>query len=271
MRKHRGCWTFLPVIVAFMLVVGGSEPACGQVQDPPPASASSPGSPAFGSHSQFTVVYASHFLFADVETYLSHGSLYLSKTPGTTWPSWWSPIDLPNGAEVSDMEFLYYDSTDQAGWSFVVVECETSYEDLGSPICMLKGQWASDDAATPGFARLHASFDPPLLIRALADADGNSSMHYLNTMVDVSANGTGDDLAFYGVAITWKTTVSPPPPQATYNDVPTDHWAFQFIEALSTAGITSGCGGRNYCPDNPITRAEMAVFLSAALGLDWPK
>ena len=29
-------------------------------------------------------------------------------------------------------------------------------------------------------------------------------------------------------------------------------------------GITGGCGGGNYCPDNPVTRAQMAVFLLKA-------
>ena len=48
---------------------------------------------------------------------------------------------------------------------------------------------------------------------------------------------------------------------ATYNDVPTSHWAWLFVERLSRAGITSGCGGSNYCPDSSVTRAQMAVFL----------
>src|SRR5262249_58575509 len=30
---------------------------------------------------------------------------------------------------------------------------------------------------------------------------------------------------------------------------------------LFIEGITSGCGGRNYCPDAAVTRAQMAVFL----------
>jgi hypothetical protein len=28
-----------------------------------------------------------------------------------------------------------------------------------------------------------------------------------------------------------------------------------------TGGITSGCGSGNFCPGNPVTRAQMAVFL----------
>jgi hypothetical protein len=71
------------------------------------------------------------------------------------------------------------------------------------------------------------------------------------------------------VIVHWKRQVSPAPATATFNDVPTGHWAFRFIEALADSGITSGCGGGSFCPDNTLTRAEMAVFLSKALGLHY--
>jgi uncharacterized protein YkwD len=51
----------------------------------------------------------------------------------------------------------------------------------------------------------------------------------------------------------------------TFNDVPDWHWAYDWIERLYNAGVTSGCGGGNYCPDNQVTRAEMAKFLLTAL------
>jgi hypothetical protein len=76
---------------------------------------------------------------------------------------------------------------------------------------------------------------------------------------------------FAWVEVWWHRTVSPPPPAASFNDVPTSHPFFQFVEALKASGITSGCGdGTNYCPDAPLTRGQMAVFLSKALGLHWP-
>ena len=34
-----------------------------------------------------------------------------------------------------------------------------------------------------------------------------------------------------------------------------------WIEALAAAGITTGCGGGNFCPENLVTRRQMAVFL----------
>lgn len=39
------------------------------------------------------------------------------------------------------------------------------------------------------------------------------------------------------------------------------------IEALASAGITQGCGPHVFCPDAPVTRAEMASFLTRALDL----
>ena len=71
----------------------------------------------------------------------------------------------------------------------------------------------------------------------------------------------------YKMMVYYKLQVSPAPGTATFGDVPTGHWAFQFVEALADSGITAGCGGGNFCPNNPLTRAEMAVYLSAALGL----
>lgn len=55
----------------------------------------------------------------------------------------------------------------------------------------------------------------------------------------------------------------------TFLDVPVSHPFFRFICALQAAGITTGCSNSPplYCPDDPVTRGQMAVFLSKALGL----
>ena len=61
---------------------------------------------------------------------------------------------------------------------------------------------------------------------------------------------------------------TPPAPTGTvFTDVPADHWAGAFIEALAAEGITTGCGPETYCPDSPVSRAEMAVFLTSTFGL----
>jgi hypothetical protein len=58
------------------------------------------------------------------------------------------------------------------------------------------------------------------------------------------------------------------PPVATggvFGDVPADSFAAAWIEELSREGITSGCGGGNYCPTAELSRAEMAVMSLKAL------
>jgi hypothetical protein len=52
-----------------------------------------------------------------------------------------------------------------------------------------------------------------------------------------------------------------------FTDVPISYWAVNWIEQLATEGITGGCGTGLYCPDNPVTRAQMAVFLVRTFSL----
>jgi M6 family metalloprotease-like protein len=63
---------------------------------------------------------------------------------------------------------------------------------------------------------------------------------------------------------------SPPPASGIFDDVPTSYWAASWIEQLYNEGITSGCGGGNFCPNASVTRAQMAVFLTRAFELPMP-
>ena len=109
-------------------------------------------------------------------------------------------------------------------------------------------------------------------VRSAFDLDGDeivdNVVYYVKTQV-------GPSTAFGGVRITWKRQVSPPPATPTFNDVPASDLAFQHIEALVASGITAGCSAPPppapplYCPDAPLTRRQMAVFLAKALGLHW--
>ena len=92
-----------------------------------------------------------------------------------------------------------------------------------------------------------------------------------NNMYTMTATFDAVDGTNYlvGAIVSYQLEVSPAPGAATFNDVPTGHPFFQYIEALSASGITGGCGAGNYCPDAPLTRGQMAVFLAKALGLYW--
>ncbi len=58
------------------------------------------------------------------------------------------------------------------------------------------------------------------------------------------------------------------PVTSGFQDVPLAHFAVSQIQAISNAGITAGClaAPPNFCPDAPITRGQMAVFLETSLG-----
>ena len=51
----------------------------------------------------------------------------------------------------------------------------------------------------------------------------------------------------------------------SFGDVPSNYWALPFIQKLAANGISAGCGNGNYCPTEPVTRAQMAVFLVRAI------
>jgi len=50
-------------------------------------------------------------------------------------------------------------------------------------------------------------------------------------------------------------------PTQLFTDVPLTHPYIDSITMLQKLGVTSGCGPSTYCPDDPVTRSQMAVFL----------
>ncbi len=55
------------------------------------------------------------------------------------------------------------------------------------------------------------------------------------------------------------------PVSQAFSDVPTNYWAYAYIDQFAKLGVTTGCGGTEFCPDRGVTRAEMAAFLIRAL------
>jgi S-layer homology domain len=47
-----------------------------------------------------------------------------------------------------------------------------------------------------------------------------------------------------------------------FNDVPTSNPFYNDINAIAAAGVTTGCGGGNYCPKDNVTREQMAAFMN---------
>ncbi len=110
--------------------------------------------------------------------------------------------------------------------------------------------WETDINASPFGAFIESPATVAYLLRLEFDASANPQ--YIGA-----------------VQVWWRTRVSPAPETQFFNDVSFSDFGYQYIEALAESGITGGCGGGNFCPDNPVTRRQMAIFLAKALGLSF--
>jgi hypothetical protein len=166
-------------------------------------------------------------------------------------------VFLPGGALLTGLTRYIYDDS-------ATGRMEVSFDRLD----MLNGTYdnlynfETDAVGTPGWQRVYADL-------TLGDHTVDNYLASYRVCV-FQWTTTGGTLGHRGVTFWYKRQVSPAPASATFNDVGTGHPFFRFVEALYESGITAGCGGGNYCPDSPITRGEMAVFLAAALGLHFP-
>ena len=57
------------------------------------------------------------------------------------------------------------------------------------------------------------------------------------------------------------------PAVATFDDVPTDYWAYKYVEYCVAENIVQGYDPVTYGPIVPVTRDQMAVFIARAFGL----
>ena len=82
-----------------------------------------------------------------------------------------------------------------------------------------------------------------------------------------------DQMAVFLLKAEHGSDYTPPPCEGLFSDVrcgPSPSFAVDWIEQLFREQITGGCGGGNFCPDRPVTRAQMAVFLLRTLhGPGW--
>jgi hypothetical protein len=179
-----------------------------------------------------------------------------------------APVRLPDGAVISQM-CAYWNVTDASFYN---------YAQLTTANLAPAGE-------SPGVRAISGSFASPYWDFGYGVVCSGNIGFVVHDTADVNMDGITEHIALSvfavlegnsglgGVRIIWHRQVSPPPATASFDDVPVGSPFFQFIEALKAAGITSGCQASppQFCPDRPLTRAEMAVYLSLALGLHWPE
>jgi S-layer family protein len=180
-----------------------------------------------------------------------------------------APLRLPSGATIVSLELDYFDGDADDFAIGSLVQCDSTAANCsnhpaagaGPADCLMAGQICSGAAHNVGHGTQSADLT----------ADGITVDNTLGSYrLWAGTSGTDAGTALAGMIVGYVLQVSPAPAVPTFNDVPPSHPFFQYIEALAASGITGGCGGGNYCPDNPLTRGQMAVFLAKALGLQWP-
>jgi hypothetical protein len=165
---------------------------------------------------------------------------------------------LPDGALLTSFTFNLCDSNaSNQHWTFALFSCAST-----DGLCAMIGTLA---VSTSNVATPCAPYTQD--VSGLNFAINNQTGRLTLLAIPGVADNTN---TIVGATLGYKLQVSPAPGTATFNDVPTDHPFFQYIEALAKSGITGGCGSGNYCPDNFITRGQMAVFLAKGLGLQFP-
>lgn len=196
------------------------------------------------------------------------GYRFLNGGPSPAWASMDLPIgtDIPLGAYVGAICAHVWDVLSTGEIRILLYQYEHPASPSGTPARWQLG--ATDGSGTTwsgGYTQICTL--PLRQLRSFGDVDSNGQSGTVSYEVVLSFDEPTTSLSHGALTILWQRQLSPAPASATFSDVPTNHWAFRHIEALSESGITAGCGGSKFCPDSNLTRAEMAVFLAKGLGL----
>ncbi len=212
----------------------------------------------YGTASQTVMVMGSYMFEADAPATTIQPGIGIERyiTSGGGCCAVAHPV-LPSGALVEKIELRACDTSDTAWVTAGVYTCETPGQgcSLGGVGAMVQTGGGFPDM--PGCGNFASTLNIPIQV------DNQ------NPLSVVVSTGPTTATTFSAVKLYYRLQVSPAPGVATFSDVPTSYWAFQWIEALKASGITVGCTPSTYCPEDPVTRAQMAVFLAKALGLHW--
>lgn len=199
-------------------------------------------------------------IFVDVNQY---GFYRWIERFSLVFPGWWAaPIHLPDGARLVRAELYCYDSSAPFNMEFSVIRNRMN----GIPLReeMIIGGAPVTTQGNGGYQVINAPVQKNIV--------NTNNLYYalinLNTAAGFEGVNLGDHRhRFSGVKLTWRRQVSDAPAAHTFWDVPPGSFGYQFIEALAASGITEGCDPHNYCPDDYVTRAQMAIFLARLAGL----
>jgi hypothetical protein len=226
------------------------------------------GAEAFGGEVQERQITVAEFMPAlDSYTYATNYGHELTPLAGGL-QVWIAPLGLPAGAVLEEIRLLVGDQDDSVnvvGRLIIITQAVAGTGDCDGYYSL--GQWQGSSLGLDGRGIIVMAAPAPYTVLTRA-AFPCPSENYIQHILEVELDSTSHN--FSGAIVRWRRAVSTAPAAASFTDVPTNHPFFQFVEALAASGITAGCGGGNFCPNSPVTRGQMAVFLAKALGLHWP-
>ena len=89
-------------------------------------------------------------------------------------------------------------------------------------------------------------------------------------VVDNAFTMPANSVIVYATFAEGEEPITPPVDSYEFADVPTTHWAYEYIGALKALGIVGGVDeeGKYYEPESNVTRAEFTKMIVGILGLD---
>jgi len=226
---------------------------------------------AFGENMQWTVFHGPQFVpwWNSSNPDYAGGTGYI--TGGVGGDQYWAQVDLPAGAEITNVMWQVYDNTATGNFQYLRLARYQAARAGTTPDWESINENSTGYADIPGYELIQNLAGLPVVVRAWEDIDGSGGTDFTAYNLQFRVLGTGiADLRVFGATIAWNRVISPAPAVATFPDVGTGFWAFQEIEALAAADITQGFPDGTFKPTANVTRAQMATFLARALGLHWP-
>ncbi|GEM_PF-3017520 len=209
-----------------------------------------------------------------VSAYACNGSACTSRylyMPGGTWSANFSVAGINSSEVILDIPSDYYVAAYQSDTSLHTVSVSqrgsTSSPILStiSPSTLQRGQgeftltvdgsnFSHDSRVMWGTSPLQTTYVSSTQLTATIPASLTNSMGSANITVYTPSPGGGTSSAL-SLSIT------------SFYDVPGTSSIWRWVEGLYAQGITGGCANTplRYCPNNAITRTQMAVFLLRAM------
>lgn len=214
------------------------------------------GEQEWGTASDIVATYIAHDfnLVAGSET--AWNSSTYSRACGVGTCTWLAGLALPTGAQIGRIEISACDGSTTGEVDFLVLRLPR-VPAAAAPISLTA---TSGTTGTPGCSTFSHTLQTPYTVQNAANAFA----------MNVQATA-GTNMQWTSVRVVYRLQVSPAPGVASFPlDVPTSHPMFRFVEAMAASGLTGGCATGRFCPDAPVTRGQLSVFLASALGLHFP-